>query len=74
MTEAANVLGILAGAMLLVAFVAWLKLLQLPSAQAAGGDVGGPRSTAEIASELLFWAVAVSGLAAFLAIGGLIFS
>jgi hypothetical protein len=72
MVEAANVLGVLAAVMLLMAVVAWMKLIRGPLMQRTDGRTG-ISDQREFASELLFWAAGLSSVAALLAIAGWIF-
>ena len=74
MVEASNILGVLAAVLLLVAAVAWMKLLRGPLLQPATGGVGQDSAQGEFASELLFWAAGVSAAAVFVAIAGWIFA
>ena len=71
--EAANVLGLLAAVLLLMAIVAWIKLIRGPLMQRTDGSTGTDSAQGELASELLFWAAGLSTAAAFLAIAGWIF-
>ena len=73
MVEAANILGVLAAALLLTAVIAWATLLRGPPLQRADGGTEMESAQGEIASELLFWAVGLSIAAAALALGNLIF-
>jgi hypothetical protein len=69
MVEAANVLGLLSGVLLLMAVIAWAKLIRGPLLQRKAG-----RTEMDWAQgELLFWAAGLSSAAAFLAIAGWIF-
>ena len=68
--EAANVLGLLAAVLLLMAIVAWIKLIRGPLMQRTDGSTGTDSAQGELASELLFWAAGLSTAAAFLAIAG----
>ena len=68
--EAANVLGLLAAVLLLMAIVAWIKLIRGPLLQRTDGSTGTDSAQGELASELLFWAAGLSTAAAFLAIAG----
>jgi hypothetical protein len=74
MTEAANILGVLAAGLLLVAVIAWTRLLRGPSLRRADGGTEMDSAQGEVASELLFWAAGLSGAAAFLALAGWIFA
>ena len=71
--EAANVLGLLAAVLLLMAVIAWLELIRGPLMQQTDGSTGTDSAQGELASELLFWAAGLSTAAAFLAIAGWIF-
>ena len=73
MIEAANILGVLAAVLLLVAAIAWMKLIRGPLMQRTDGRTGMDTTQGELASELLFWAAGLSGTAALLAIAGWIF-
>jgi hypothetical protein len=74
MTEAANILGVLAAGLLLVAVIAWARLLRGPPLRRADGGTEMDSAQGEAASELLFWAAGLSGAAAFLALAGWIFA
>lgn len=74
MVEAANILGVLSALLLLMAVVAWVKLLRGPLLQRADGGTGRDSAQGELASELLFWAAGLSSAAVFLAIAGWIFA
>ena len=71
--EAANVLGLLAAVLLLMAVIAWIKLIRGPLMQRTDGSAQTDLAQGELASELLFWAAGLSTAAAFLAIAGWIF-
>ena len=73
MVEAANILGVLAAVLLLMALVAWVKLFRGPLMQRTNGVADLDSAQGELASELLFWAAGLSTAAAFLAIVGWIF-
>jgi hypothetical protein len=73
MVEAANILGVLAAVLLLMAVVAWIKLIRGPLMQRTNGLADMDSAQGELASELLFWAAGLSTAAAFLAIAGWIF-
>jgi len=73
MVEAANILGVLAAVLLLMAVVAWVKLIRGPLMQRTNGVADMDSAQGELASELLFWAAGLSTAAAFLAIAGWIF-
>lgn len=73
MVEAANVLGVLSAVLLLMAVVAWTKLIRGPLMQRTDGRTGMDSTQGEFATELLFWAAGLSSAAAFLAIAGWIF-
>ena len=73
MVEAANVLGLLAAVLLLMAVIAWTKLIRGPLMQRADGSTPINSDQRELASELLFWAAGLSSTAALLAIAGWIF-
>ena len=68
--EAANVLGLLAAVLLLMAVIAWIELIRGPLMQRTDGSTGTDSAQGELASELLFWAAGLSTAAAFLAIAG----
>jgi hypothetical protein len=74
MVEAANILGVLAAVLLLIAVIAWAKLLRAPALQRADGGTEMESDEGEVASELLFWAAGLSIAAAFLALVGRIFA
>jgi hypothetical protein len=71
--EAANVLGLLAAILLLMAIIAWTKLIRGPLMQRTDGSTETDSAQGELATELLFWAGGLSTAAAFLAIAGWIF-
>jgi hypothetical protein len=73
MIEAANILAVLAAVLLLIAVMAWVKLLRRPLQQRADGGTEMDLEQGEVASELLVWAVGLSIAAALLALAGLIF-
>jgi hypothetical protein len=73
MIEAGNILGLLAAALLLMAGIAWAKLIRGPLVQRADGRTEMDPAQGEFASELLLWAAGLSSAAAFLAIAGWIF-
>jgi len=73
MVEAGNVLGVLAAALLLMAVIAWVKLIKGPLMQRTDGGTGMDSAQGKLASELLLWAAGLSSAAAFLAIAGWIF-
>jgi preprotein translocase subunit SecG len=74
MIEAANVLGVLAAVLLVLAVVAWALLIRGPLMQRTDGRTGMDSAQGELASELLFWAAGLSSAALFLAIAGWIFA
>ena len=74
MVEAANILGVLAAVLLLMAVIAWVKLLRSPLLQRADGHTEMDSAQGEFASELLFCAAGLSSAAVFLAIAGWIFA
>ena len=74
MVEASNILGVLAAVLLLMAVVAWVKLLRGPLLQRTDGGIERDSAQGEFASQLLFWAAGLSSAAAFLAIAGWIFA
>jgi hypothetical protein len=73
MVEAANLVGVLAAVLLLIAVIAWMKLIRGPLLQRTDGRTGMDSDQRERASELLFWAAGLSGTAALLAVAGWIF-
>ncbi len=73
MVEAENILGVLAAILLLIAVTAWIKLIRGPLMQRTDGGTGMDSAQGELAAELLFWAAALSSVAALLAIAGWIF-
>jgi len=73
MVEAGNVLGVLAAALLLMAVVAWVKLIRGPLMQRTDGRTGTDPAQSEFASELILWAAGLSTAAMFLGVGGWIF-
>ena len=73
MIEAGNVLGVLAAVLLLMAVMAWIKLIRGPLLQRMDGRTGMDAVQGEFASELLLWAAGLSSAAMFLAVAGWIF-
>lgn len=73
MTEASTILGVLASVLLLMAVIAWVKLIRGPLMQRTDGSTAIDSAQGELAAELLFWAAGLSGAAALLAIAGWIF-
>jgi UPF0716 family protein affecting phage T7 exclusion len=73
MIEAGNVLGVLSAVLLLIAIIAWVKMIRRPLLQRTDGSTRMDSAQGELASQLLFWAASLSGAAAFLAIAGWIF-
>ena len=67
-------LGILAAILLLMAGIAWAKLIRGPLMQRTDGRTEMDTAQGELASELLFWAAGLSSAAAFLAIAGWVFT
>ena len=70
MVEVANILGMVAAVVLLMAVVAWIKLLRGPLLQRADGRTDMDTAQRELASKLLFCAAGLSTAAAVLAIAG----
>ena len=70
MIEAAEILGGIAAAVLIVAVAAWLKLLRGPELQRLDGKIESSLRPTETASRLLVLAAALSAVAAFLACVG----
>jgi hypothetical protein len=73
MVEAGNVLGAIAAVLLLMAVIAWLKLIRGPLVQRLDGRTGMDEAQGERASKLLFWAAGLSSAAAFVGVAGWIF-
>jgi hypothetical protein len=73
MVEAGNILGALAAALLLMAVIAWVRLFRGQRMRRTGGRIEMESADGEFASELLFWAAALSGGAVFFAVAGWIF-
>jgi hypothetical protein len=73
MLESAGFLGWLAGALLLAAVAAWLKLGRRPLLQRLDGRSALNNQQVEQASRLLLMALALSAVAAALAIAALMF-
>ena len=71
--EASNILGMLAGVLLLSAIIAWAMLVRRPLMRRTDGSTVMDSAQGELASELLFWALGLSSVAALLAIAALIF-
>ena len=74
MVEAGNVLGVLSAVLLLLAVIAWVKFIRGPLMQRTDGRIGMDSAPGELASELLFWAAGLSGVAALLAVAGWLFA
>ena len=74
MVEASYILGALAAVLLVMAVVAWVKLLRGPLLQRTAGGIERDSAAGEFASQLLFWAAGLSSAAALLAIAGWIFA
>ena len=72
--EAAKVIGVLAAVLLLMAILAWIKLIRGPLMQRSDGKTQADPAQGELASELLFLAAGLSTAAALLAIDGWIFT
>jgi len=70
MIETANMLGILAGVLLLMSVVAWVKLVRSPLLRCVDGASAMDSGQEEFASELLLWAAGLSTVAAIVAIVG----
>jgi hypothetical protein len=68
MLQIARLLGFLAAILLLVAVGAWIRLFGDPELQRVDGSTTKARNKAEIASQLLLTAAALSALAASLAV------
>jgi hypothetical protein len=73
MIEAGNVLGVLSAGLLLIAIIAWVKVIRRRPLQRTDGSTQMDAIQGELASKLLFWAATFSGAAAFLAVAGWIF-
>ena len=73
MVEAGKVLGVLAAVLLLMATIAWVKLIPGPLMQQPGALTDMDPVQGEFASELLFWAAGLSSAAMCLAVAGWIF-
>jgi hypothetical protein len=73
MVDAANVLGVLAAVLLVLAVIAWVGFIRGPLMQRTDGPAGLDSAEGEFASELLFWAAGLSSTAALLAIARWIF-
>lgn len=71
MHDAAQVIGWLAAASLIVAVGSWLKLLLQPAVQSLDGGASASVGRVEVASQLIALAVGLSAVAALLAIAGL---
>lgn len=74
MVEASYILGTLAAVLLVMAIVAWVKLLRGPLLQRTTGGIGRDSARGEFASQLLVGAAGLSSAAAFLAIAGWMFA
>lgn len=70
MIEAGNVLGALSAVLLLMAVIAWVKVIRRRLLQRTDGRTQLDAPQGEFASELLFWAASLSGTAAFVAVAG----
>jgi hypothetical protein len=73
MVEAGNILGVLSAVLLLMAVIAWVKLIRRPLMQRTDGGTRMDSAQGGLASELLFWAAGLSSAAALLALAGWIF-
>ena len=73
MVEAGKVVGVLAAVLLLMATIAWVKLIRGPLMHQPGALTDMDPVQGEFASELLFWAVGLSSAAMCLAVAGWIF-
>ena len=73
MVNAANILGVLAAVLLIMAVIAWVKLLRGPLLQRLDGRAGVDPAQGEFASQLLICAAALSTAAATLAIAGWVY-
>lgn len=71
--ETSYVLGVFAGILLLMAAVAWTKLLRGPLRQRADGGTETEDAETEFASTLLLWAAGLSTAAALIGVAGWIF-
>jgi hypothetical protein len=71
MLEAGQIIGCFAAVCLVVSVAAWTKLFLRPAVQPLNGNGAPSVSNAEIASRLIVSAVAMSAVAAFLAVAGL---
>ena len=74
MVEVANIIGGLAAVLLLVAVIAWVKLLRGPLLQRTDGRTGRDSAQIDFASQLLVWAAGLSIAAVLLAVAGWIFA
>ena len=72
MLETASILGLSAAIVLLVAVIAWIKLLRGPLMQRADGKAEIDPLQGELASKLLVGAAGLSTVAVVLAVGGCI--
>jgi hypothetical protein len=70
MVEAGNVLGVLAAVLLLMAVIAWVKLIGGPLKQRTDARTGMDSAQGEFASKLVLGAAGLSSAAMFLAVGG----
>jgi hypothetical protein len=70
MIEAGKVLGVLAAVLLLMAGIAWIKLICSPRMQRTDGSIDMDRAQGDLASELLLWAAGLSTAAALSAVAG----
>ena len=73
MVEGSSMLGLLAGALLFAAVAAWFKLRRGRLLPGSNGDATARTADLESASRLLLIALAVSLVAAVLALAGLMF-
>jgi hypothetical protein len=70
MLEFARVLGVLSAVLLIVAVAEWVRLFRGPQLQRLDGSAAPKVRNVEIASQLLALAVALSAVAAILAVAG----
>ena len=70
MVEAGNVLGVLAAVLLLMAVIAWVKLIRGPLMHRMDGRTGMDPAQGEFASKLVLGAAGLSSAAMFLAVAG----
>ena len=73
MVETANLLGVLAAVLLVMAVIACVRMFRGPLLKRTDGRTGIDSGQGEFASQLLIWAAALSTAAALLAVAGWVY-